>query len=300
MVWPLVAMAAVSAVGAVVSSNSTNAQNKSQLVWNQYNSQMGYNNDMANIQSQVALGMFNAALTRKAAEANAGATLDMARFNAQQIRETTAYNNLLIDEEERLLWEQEGLDQVLLGKQRARERGEIVASQASSGLTIGDGSHKDVVIAQRAEELMDAFVIRHNADIGAAKIANAKAQGSWQGEMQVRKIMYEGYMGSKMTLENARLASMGTMMETALSADAGARTAQYSLDSGMSGAYQQFSANDAVRASNLTQGLFSSASSAISSYYGNKNIAVGPKGSDSLLTRTPSSTYNDFGLMGGR
>ena len=137
MVWPMIAMAAVSAVGSIVSANSASAQNKNQAAWNRYNAQMGNNNDRANIQSQAALGMFNAAMQMKAANMNASATRDMARFNSDQIAATTAYNNLLLDEEERLMWEAADLDIAHIEKQRAAERGEIVGAQASSGITIG-------------------------------------------------------------------------------------------------------------------------------------------------------------------
>ncbi len=275
MVWPLIAMAAVSAVGSVVSANSASAQNKTQAAWGRYNSQMGYNNDMANIQSQSMLGMFNAAMQMKAARANSQATLDMARFNSQQVQDTVGYNNLLLEEEERLMWEAADLDMMLMEQQREKERGDIVGAQASSGITIGEGSHEDVVVEQRTQEALDAFVIRHNADIGASKIRNATAQNIWQGKAQVQKIMYEGQMGAAMSMNNARLASMGTMMETALGASAGSRSAAFARDSGMSGASQGYSANEARISGELTSGLFSSASSAVGSYYGGKTVDTG-------------------------
>ncbi len=274
----MIAMAAVSAVGSVVSANSASAQNATQASWGRYNAQMGYNNDMANIQSQTMLGMFNASMQMKAAQMNAAATTQMAQFNANQVQATMDYNNLLLDEEERLMWEAADLDIALIEQQREAERGDIVGAQASSGITIGEGSHQDVVVEQMAQEAMDTFVVRHNADVQAAKIQNAMAQSTWQGRNEIQKIMYEGQMGASMSMNNARMAAMGTMMETSIGAQAGARSAAFARDSGMSGASQGYSANQAKISSNLTSGLFSSASSAVGSYYGTKTT------SSSLLT----------------
>ena len=298
MVWPLVAMAAVSAVGSIVSANSASAQNKTQAAWGEYNAQMGYQNDMSNLASQSALGMFNASMQMKAASANAQATLDVAAFNAGQVQAASAYNNLLLDEEERLMWEAADLDVANLERQRARERGEIVNTQASSGTTIGEGSNLDVVADQMAQEAMDAFVIRHNADIGASKIQNAQAQGSWQAQAQVQKIMYEGQMGAAVSMNNARMAAGATAMETAIGYQAGARSAQYGLSSGISGASQSYSANEARISGQLTQGLFSAASSAVGSAYGGASVtptSAGPTGMGSLMD---SSSTNPGNIMG--
>lgn len=287
MVWPMIAMAAVSAVGSIVQSNQASAQNETQQAWNQYNAQMGYNTSMSNIQSQTMLGMFNASMQMKAAELNAGATLDMAKFNSQQVRDTVEYNNLLLDEEERLLWEAADLDVHLIEEQRQAERGDIVATQASSGITIGTGSHADVVIEQRAQEAMDTFVIRHNADVGASKIQNARAQNIWQGESQVQKIMYEGEVGAAMSMNNARLSSMGTMAETFIGADANKRSATFQLSSGMSGASVDYSANQAQISSNLTSGLFSAASSAYGAYSARPVTGASASMGSLMTTSTP-------------
>ena len=260
----LAASAVLSAAGSVLSSNSAAAQNQNAAAWANYNAQMGYNNNQANMRSQAMLSMFNTSLKLKAAERNAEAAMDVAEFNAGQVQATEAYNSVLLDEELRLLWEAEGLDQRVLAKQRERERGDIVGRQASSGITIGEGSHQDVVVAQRAAEMQDAFVIMHNADIGASKILNAQAQGAWQAESQIQKIMYEGEMGSVMSVNNARLEAAAGMMETTVGYDSGMRSADFALASELSSASQQWSANDAQRSSNLTSGLFSAASSAVS------------------------------------
>ncbi len=300
MVWPMIAMAAVSAVGSVVAASSASSQNKSQASWNRYNAQMGYSVDKSNIASQTMLGMFNASMQMKAANMNAAATTDMAAFNAGQVQSTVAYNNLLLEEEERLMWEAAGLDLQLLARQREQERGDIVGSQASSGITIGVGSHEDVVIDQRAQEMLDAFVIRHNADVGAAKIQNATAQNTWQGKAQVQKIMYEGEMGAAMMVNNARMAATGTVMETMLGASSATKSAEFARSSGMSGASQQFSSNQAQISNQLTQGLFSSAASAYGAY-NSRAVPVpatglsGPQGMGSLMD---GSSTNPGNIMG--
>ena len=275
----MVAAAAVSAVGSIYSANQASAQNESQQAWNEYNAQMGYNNSMSNIESQTMLGMFNAAMAQKAGDISADAQLAAAAYNAEMVSITTAYNNDLLAEEDRLLWEAMDLDLVLMERQREAERGAIVNQQASSGTTIGEGSNLDVVADQMKQEAMDAFVIRHNADVGAAQIQNAIAQNTWQGEAQIQQIMWEGETGAYMSRANADLQAMGTMAETMISRDAGITSANYALSAGMTGATQAYDANNFAISQNLTNGLFSSASSAVGSYYSGKAVSTSSMGS---------------------
>jgi len=268
MVWPMVIAAGLSAVGPLVAANSASSQNDNQAAWNSYNAQMGYNTDMTNVQSQTMLGMFNAAMQMNAVEYNIGVQSNAVKYNTDQIEATALYNDSLLEEEGRLMWEAADLDLMLLGQQRVAERGQLVASLGASGTTVGVGSNRDAVIEQQTQASMDAFVVRHNADIGAAKIANARAQGIWQANNAIQQRVYEGQMGAAVSRSNAQNAVAGSMAQTLLSQQANTLTADTRLQAGLSGASVSHSANDARIQTGLTQGLFSSATSAVSSYYG--------------------------------
>ncbi len=286
----MVAMAAVSAVGSIASANSARSQNKNQKLWSKYNAQMGYNVTMSNLDSQAMLGAFNARMAAQAGAIQAGILKTTAAYNATQITHTVEYNNALLEEEERLMWEAQDLDQVNLARQRERERGGMRATQAASGTTIDVGSNKDVIADQLAQQNQDAFVLRHNADIGAAKIANAQAQNSWQGAMQVQKTIWEGQMGAYGAEANAQMQAASIQAETLMSAHAGAQSARYALDSGMAGANMQYGQNNMKISQSLTQGLFSAGSKAVGAYYGGMST-----GSDSLMSGGSTAMVDHYG-----
>ena len=290
MVWVTVALAAASAIGAVVSANSASKQNAVQSDWSRYNAQTGYDTAMSNIASQTMIGMFNASVSKRTGEIEAGRQLQTATYNSKVIDMTTTYNNSLLEEEIRLMWEAEGLDQSILAQQRESERGNLLAFQSASGTTTGFGANKEAIISQMAQEKMDSFVIRHNADTKASKIANAMAQNVWQGNMQIQRTMWEGEMGAYVSRTNASNQSIGTLMNTMLASGANTASAQSQLVSGMAGSDMTQDQNQFQISQNMTQGLFNSASSAVSGYYQDKSFSE-----NSLLIEENTWTNPDTG-----
>jgi hypothetical protein len=261
---------AISAASSVVQASSASKQNKQQAAWNRYNAQMQYQTDMTNIGAQTAIAGFNAKMAMMAGKMSAGVTKKMAEFNAQQTWATTLFNDALYEEELSLLWDAVDLDLAQLENQRAVERGQILAAQAASGTVMGQDSNAQVVINQRLQEEMDAFIVRHGADVQANKIARERAAGLWQGEMAVRKILYEGAMGAYAATANANLQAAGILGESAISAAAQKKSAMFRLQAGMAGADMQYNQQQTGIQANLVSGLFSAAGQGFSNFYGMK------------------------------
>ena len=283
MAWWMAIPAVISLVSSFSQSSQQAAAGEQAASWARYNANMGYQVASGNIAARTQLAMLNAQAAQTTAQVQAGAIMGSAGFNAAMVQATTRYNDLLMKEEEDLLWEQMGLDLKLLGQQRAQERGEIIANQAASGTVIGEGSNADVVISQKTQEALDAFVVRHNADVQANKIMNARAQNMWQGEAQVRKITYEGQLGASVALANANTAAMTGLASARIQGAADRQSNWYRLMAGLqasnytqSNAYQQSS-------NTLTHGLFSAAGQFASSYYANKVPTSSWGSSGSLL-----------------
>lgn len=259
--------AAISAVSAIYSSSQASAGSAAQSRMNTFNAHMRHRVESRNIMLNMALGRMNSHMARMVGEAQAQAIEKTSAFNIDIIEEAHDYNDLLLEEEERLLWERTGLDLKLLAQQRRAERGQIVAAQGASGTVIGEGSNAQVVIDQKAQEALDRFIIEHGADIQAAKIQNARAQGEWQAEMQIKKIEWEAEMGATLTRFNANIQSLSTGASSILGAMGDSYSSQMSLRAGLYGADFQASAGSRAATSMLVTGLFSAASQAVSGYY---------------------------------
>lgn len=286
MVAPIViygVVAAISAIGTAISGSSASSQNKNQRAWARYNADMKYQNDRRNTRSQMMLGIFNMWMAMKAGSMKAKITQAHTEYNASLIRKTMNYNDQLLAQEEEMLWESMGLDLKLLAKQRERERGHLVANIASSGTTLGVESNKDIIVEQRTQEALDAFVVKHNADVQAANIKNARAKNEWQGNMEIQKTIYNGEMSSFVTMENTRNSVMSMGMQTAISGKAAFDTANFALSSGMTGAEQRYGANDARISQNFTNGMFSAAGTFAQGYA--RTVPV-DTGQESLLSST--------------
>lgn len=292
---------ALMAGSTIVDTISANKQNSNQYAWNKYNASMAYQNSMFNVKSQAAIGATNAKLAMMAGNFQAGQTLDAAKFNTQQIYKTTLYNDALMENELELMWEAADLDVMQLDNQRARERGEIRASQAASGTVMDMDSNAAVVVDSMTQQALDSFIIRHGADIQAAKINNARAQSFWQGEMQMKKIMYEGQLQSQSQRMSSALQAAGIMAETAVSTAAGTMTAQNQFRSSWHGARNQFSQNKQSITNNFIKGMFGAAAAGTSTYFAQKAPVVpgmGAGGSGSSLAIGGSSHTWGTGYSG--
>jgi len=265
MAWMIIAAQAISSI---ISANSASKQNESQLAWNRYNAEANYNTALTNIAARSAISQANAAMAMATGRLQANASLATAETNANIIWATTVYNDRLLAEELDQMWNAEELDQGLLAKQRAVERGGIEAQQAASGTVMGQDSNADVIIDQKTAEALDSFVIRHNADIKAAEISNARAKGLWEGNMAVKKTLWEGNLAANMSLANSKLQAAGMITESIISNAADRASAISARDAGMAGADTNYNQNNTQIGSSLLSGLFNTGAQAASDYYG--------------------------------
>ena len=276
---------AIGAVGGgvlgLVSGGNTDASQENSQAWAGYSNAVQHETGLANLEMQSMISMANGSMALASAAARADSTRAVAGRNAELIRLSTDYNASLLDEEEKLLWESAGLDIEQLEMQRARERGNIVAAQAASGTVIGTGSNKDIVIAQKTMEAFDAFVLRHNAEVGAAKIEDAKALGLWQGEVAARQTEWQGNLAAVMESAGANMRVAGMIAQTGMNVTVGRRSVDDQFMMGQYGMQQNSAAYSDVNRQNMINGLFSAGSKVAAGYAGN-------------FTPTGSSTAGNF------
>jgi len=291
MGWWMAIPAAISLISSISEYSQRNASIGQQSQWATYNANMGFNTTLGNIAARNELAMVNAQMALAAGKVQSSAIAGAAEYNAQIVQAATAYNDLLLEEDLALNWEAMDLDLKLLEQQREQERGAIIANQAASGTVINEGSNYDVLVSQKTQEELDAFVVRHNADIRAADIMNKRAQNLWEGEVTAQKYIYEGQLGAAVASANAQLSAIGQLSNAFISGRAETTSALYKLQSDLYGAKFGLSAAQQQNTNALTQGLFSSMGQAVSAYYANKVPSVTQPGT-SLLASDQGTMYD--------
>jgi len=271
MGWWMAIPAIISVASTIYKTVSATEQAGIQQQWQIYNANMGYNTALSNINSQLGLAAFNAAAARKAASAAASAQASVGAYNASIIRATALYNDKLFEEDLRLLWEKNDLDMLLIEKQRARERGGILAAQSASGTVMGVGSNREAIIAQKTQEELDKTIVTHNAEIQAAKIQNARAQSMWNAEVKARAVAWEGSVSAAVTMANANAQAASMLAQSAFSGRAQLQTAEYQRQAGIWGSAFDAASNRQSIWNNFMGGMFNSINSGIRSYYANRN-----------------------------
>jgi hypothetical protein len=270
MSWWEYIPAVISAVGTLVGNNSSNKQNAYQRDINNYNTIQGYQVSMANIASSVSLAQMNAALMMGLSDQKSLVTRKTAQYNADMIRATSSYNDLLYEEELADVYESLDLDLETLHLQRARERGAIEAAQSASGVLMGQDSPGDVIIDQMTMEAMDSFIIQRNADKKANQILNARARSAWEGEMTAEKIIWEGDVEAMSSSMSTRAQAAGSLIEAGITAGANRLSSKYQLDSGLLSGQNTFSSNQTQINNSFAQGMFGAVGEGINTYYRNQ------------------------------
>jgi len=264
--WGAAVGGIVGGVVGIFSGASNDAQYSNSQAWNTYNAQMGYDTALMNIQSNLAISRLNASLISGEAKVRNYVTAVTTNANVSLLDVTRLYNDSLLEAEELNLWNSVNLDLHILAKQRAAERGNIIATQAASGTVIGEGTNQDIVEAQMTQEALDAFVIRHGANIQAGKISDARARGSWETDVQIEKVKWEGKLSQWATNANAAMNVQASLAGAGITAIAGMQSASNQLMSGMAGISQGAAAYDTSNSQQLTRGLFSAAEQGVVAY----------------------------------
>jgi hypothetical protein len=193
--WPMVAMAVAStAYNAYNSSKAGSANAKNARAAAEANAKMARDTARLNVASTMAaLGVNNKVIEMNTGVSNAVTDIT-AQQNAALARVKAAYSNELLDQEDAKLWA--GLDLDIEQRRRVRDTdvGAFVAQAGASGTTIGEGSNMDVTNFIRQQAGFDELVMRHQADLTATDILNAKSRNSWEGEVTAQQYMWEGYV----------------------------------------------------------------------------------------------------------
>ena len=298
MPWTLIAAAVVSAVSAAASAyssySSNKAANENADAWNAYNTYSNYATNNYNSMMQLSIARFNAAMQAQSGEMQAKSIRTMAETNALIIDKTAEYNDSLLAEEERQLWNSWELDDMLYAISRKSERGVIESVQSASGTLMGQGSNADVVSSQMAQEMLDRFAMKQDADIKASDILNSRLENMYSSDLEIKKVMWEGEMNALAARSNGSLNAVGTLGNAILGGTAAATTNNMQRLANTYSAAIQYDANINQNKAALVSGLFGAATQAASSYFASQS-SVGSTGATGTTDATSTVSGNNAG-----
>lgn len=266
--WPLVAVAAVSAVyNATSASSAAKANAKSVRVTADNNAKMAVDVAKANVVQRQATTKLNNEMTlEKASMSNKMSQLTAER-NAYLARTKSAYSNLLLDQEEIKLWDGLDLDVKQRDKARAQDLGSFEARTGASGITIGEDSAADVAAFINGQASFDEMVLRHNANNTATDILNAKARNLWEGEQLAQEIMWESATSQTAELINANMSIYGENAQAGIDIANMVDQANMGNNIGMVNAQNQAKSIIAQGQRDSNSALVKGAASMVSAYY---------------------------------
>ena len=258
--WGTAIGAVVGGVVGLMGGSASDAAMKARLEWNEYNAKTRYDIDTVNTLASTAIAKMNADLIQAEAEYRADVIEATVDYDSRMIASTIQYNNLLGEQETELIWESAGLEADQIRMYRERERGQLIATQAASGIVVDRGTYHKVVQDQKMQQALDTFIVYRNAQVGAAQVLDAMAKSTWEGEMQIKRIQWNGALATQQARISAGLQST-TLMESALvKAEMDKISAKQRYDNTVISGTQMESTYKTENTTNMVNGLFSSAS----------------------------------------
>lgn len=238
------AMLAVTVASAIYqgmsSASAAKAQARQAADWAAYNAAMARSVGERNAKASIAFATFNAGLQRMGATAEAAALQARAKYNAGIRLQIAEYNAKQIEQEVPLIWDQAELDTFNLGQQIDAISGANRAAYGASGVALDIGTPVDVETDIRTQEALEAFVVRHNAQIATARIVDAAAKSRWEGQVEAATILHEGTVQGSLAMVRGNLGAMGTLMQGYYDASVGRyNTAAKASGIEFQGSYQQ-------------------------------------------------------------
>ncbi len=265
--WPMIAIAAGSAIYSGISASNTSRQNAQGAQAaalanaNSVRSQAEINN-----QANSMIALFNAQSSISAASTSTQASQLVTDYNSLLMETTNLYNQELLQDELAQIYENEGLDLEYLAQRRSAEHGRVVADQASSGTTIGVGSNRDTVVDLEAQFELQKTVLNHQYDRHANQVLNAQARGNWETQNAIDKMQYEQQVGTWSTMTNAYNQARSGLMSTAISSWANTQSANNQAQTYMAGGNAQFNSYQNQASQQMTAGIISGIGAAASTY----------------------------------
>ena len=249
-------------------SSDDGSKSKIDLAYAKYNAQAALAAGAANASAIMAMAGFNSSMALAAGAMSANSSLLIAEYNGKLKSFIGDQNAKIYENDARLVWEKEQLDEFQMKQQFARQRGAMQVAYGASGVIMNQDSPMDAIVDAETKHAMDVMVLQHGADIQATKLHDAAARSRWEGNVMASQMAFEGRMNAIEAQGNATLKSAGFGAQGAIDSSAAKYNselmAQKYLVAGNNASLLADSKDDQA----MWNGLFSAASTY---YSGSKN-----------------------------
>lgn len=239
---------------------------QTQAGWQRYYAQQQYGLSMMQSAFGMAAAQSNYNMAAMAAGLNRLNSDAILNYNAILVYEAAQYQSKLYDIDLANLYDARDLNILYLEQQRQAEQGDIQASAAASGVSTSSGSVLDVMVSSEHQAMLDQWVVQRNAHVQASLIRNAQAKSLYEGELTVRKMMYEGRMNSLQQYTNTMLNATSNLTAAKTSALGSMFTAGLQLENAYQGAVFTETQGEDQANQAMYSALFNAAGTAIGSY----------------------------------
>lgn len=282
---------AVSLLSAYNSSKASEANAEVSLRYAQYNSDNILAASQFNADIISSIASVNADAILQAASVSSAVNEETARYNATLALMASQYDAELLESEAALIWRELQLDKKQLEIEYNAVRGSVEASQAASGTVMGEGSNLDIIISDQTMYQLNVMAAEHEADVQASRIMNSRALSLWEGEAEASSILFSSRMNSLGAMANAEISAAATIAQGSLNAAATRYNGVIdSLTALYGGSVQSWQYSNQAQLQ-LTNGIYSAASSAVTTYGMFSSSSLSSSGSTGTAGTSLTSSF---------
>jgi len=267
----VVAMVAVTAASAIaqglMSSSAAKANAYNAQEWAEYNAAVARQVGKTNALATAQFAQLNAQMLMMGASAEAAIANQVAKYNAGIRLQISEANAKAFESEIPIIWDAANLDTFKLEQEIDQISGANRTAYGFANVRLDEGTPLQAEISLRTQEAMDAFVIKHNAQIAVARMVDKASMSRWQGKVEAGQILYEGRMSGATSLMRGTLAAGGVMAQGMYDATIGRYNAGVESRQLLSAGFYQSKAYDAEATRALVNTGFK-VGTAVASYYG--------------------------------
>lgn len=268
----------------------------------EYNAVIAKQTGEINAQNILTIAESNAQSVLTQADADANAIDLVVDYNTDLQTLIRQYNNSLLEAEMAILWDAAELDIQQYSNEARAALGIQQAKFAASGILLGreDESLDMALVDSKTQTDLDILIKRYNADLGMARILDQMAKNTFEGQLAVEQIRFEGEVNKFNILSSAEIQSQSIVNQGTISASAALTAGNNGLVQSLwEGSWDAYNSTTEGR-EDFVDGLLSASATSIDAYSNDTFPSSGPTTTDinAFDSSTPIGDINTSAASG--